>query len=83
MVGYPVWACFDRRVPDPQKMTRDELGALVGVQAERSSLRPLGLPVKDAQIISRVGQVAGLMDANEVLTVANEAVAARLARLPT
>lgn len=48
-------------------MSRDELIALVGVQAER-------ITGQDAQIASMAGQIADLMDANEALT-------AKLARL--
>jgi transposase len=55
-------------------MTRDELIAFVGVQAER-------IAGQDAQIVSMAGRIAELMDANEALRVAGEAVAARLARL--
>jgi transposase len=62
-------------------MTRDELIALVGVQAERIAGQEARIAGQDAQIVSMAGQIAELMDANEALTVANEAVAARLARL--
>jgi hypothetical protein len=62
-------------------MTRGELIAFVGVQAERIAGQGARIACQDAQIVSMAGQIAELMDANEALTVANEAVAARLARL--
>jgi transposase len=61
-------------VPVPQELSRDELIALVEVQAAR-------IACQDTQIASMAGQVADLMDANEALAVQNEDLATRLARL--
>jgi transposase len=83
-----VWVCFDRGVPGPLEMSRDELIALVGVQADRiagQEARIAGQDVQiaglDVQIASMAGQIAELLDANEALTAVNEDVAVKLARL--
>ena len=55
-------------------MTRDELIAFVGVQAERIARQEARIVDQDTQIVSMAGQIAELMDASEAL-------AAKLARL--
>ena len=49
-------------MPAPEEMSRDELIAVVGVQAER-------IVRQDAQIAAMAGQVADLMELSEVLAV--------------
>jgi transposase len=50
----------DHRVPAPEELSRDELIALVGAQAER-------IARQDGQITAMAGQMAELLDANEAL----------------
>jgi transposase len=57
----------DHRVPVPEEMSRDELVALVGEQADR-------IRRQDAQITGMAGQIADLVEVNEAL-------AGKLARL--
>jgi transposase len=57
----------DHRVPAPEELSRDELIALVGAQAER-------IARQDGQITAMAGQMAELQETNEAL-------AAKLARL--
>jgi len=57
----------DHGVPAPEELSRDELIALVGAQAER-------IARQDGQITAMAGQIAELLDANEAL-------AGKLARL--
>jgi len=57
----------DRGVPAPEELSRDELIALVGTQAQR-------IAAQDGQITRMAGELAAL-------TEANEALAGKLARL--
>src|SRR6478609_567035 len=70
----PIRACCDHRVPAPEEMSRDELIALVGEQAQRMATQAARIAAQDAQITALATRAAELMQANEDL-------ADRLARL--
>jgi transposase len=61
-------------VPAPEEMSRDELVVLVGEQAARIAAQDARLVAADGQISAMAGQIADLIEANEAL-------AAKLARL--
>jgi hypothetical protein len=67
LVGVRRWVRCDRGVPAPEELSRDELIALVGTQAQR-------IAAQDGQITRMAGELAAL-------TEANEALAGKLARL--
>ena len=61
-------------MPGPEEMSRDELLLVVGRQSGQLAEQAEQLAARDRQIAGMAGQLADLMEANEAL-------AARLARL--